>query len=61
MASWPFNKIHLANDQLHWGLVFLEKRREIKTASAALTSDSPLAETTPWQTNKLDHHRWPNQ
>ena len=61
MASWPFHRNYLANDQPHWGLVFLEKRMEIKTASAALTSDSPLAETTPWQTNKIDHHRWPNQ
>ncbi len=25
MASWPFQKNYFTNDQLHWGLVFLEK------------------------------------
>ncbi len=61
MASWPFHKNYFTNDQLHWELVFLEKRMEIKTSTAVLTSDSRLAETTPWQTNKPDHHRWLNQ
>lgn len=61
MASWPFHKNYLANDQLHWGLVFLVKRMEIKISTAALTPDLRLAETTPWQTSKRDHHPWLNQ